>query len=59
MCLLDCRGPLMCCIAGADFAARAVSQSVVHARRAAVGRPIVNALQRQQSVAVSRGQEGQ
>jgi FAD-dependent urate hydroxylase len=50
-------GPLMRFVAGADFAARTVSQSVVRARRGAVGRPIVNALQRPQRVAVSRGQE--
>jgi hypothetical protein len=51
-------GPLMRFVAGADFAARTVSQSVIHARRGAVGRPIVNAFRRQQSVAASRGQEG-
>lgn len=51
-------GPLMRFVAGADFAARAVSQSVVRARRDAVGRPIVNALERPQSVAVPRGQMG-
>jgi cation diffusion facilitator CzcD-associated flavoprotein CzcO len=52
-------GPLMRFVAGADFAARTVSQFVVRARRGIVGRPIVNALRRPQSVAVSRGQEGQ
>ena len=51
-------GPLMRFVAGADFAARTVSRSVVRARRAAVGRPVVNALQRPQRVVVSRGQEG-
>jgi hypothetical protein len=51
-------GPLMRFVAGADFAARAVSQSVVRARRGTVGRPIVNALQRPQRVALPRGQEG-
>jgi cation diffusion facilitator CzcD-associated flavoprotein CzcO len=51
-------GPLMRFVAGADFAARAVSQSVVRARRGTVGRPIVSALQRPQRVAVSHGQEG-
>ena len=51
-------GPLMRFVAGADFAARAVSRSVVRARRGVVGRPITNALQRPQRVAVSRGQEG-
>jgi FAD-dependent urate hydroxylase len=52
-------GPLMRFVAGADFAARSVSNSVVRARRRIVGRSIVNAVQRPQSVAVSRGQEGQ
>jgi FAD-dependent urate hydroxylase len=51
-------GPLMRFVAGADFAARAVSQSVVRARRGTVGRPIVNALQKLQRVAVPRGHEG-
>jgi Pyridine nucleotide-disulphide oxidoreductase len=51
-------GPLMRFVAGADFAARTVSQSVVRARRGAVGRPTADALQRRQRVAVSRGQEG-
>jgi len=46
-------------VAGADFAARSLSKSVVRARRRIVGRSIVNAVQRPQSVAVSRGQEGQ
>lgn len=50
-------GPLMRFVAGADFAARTVSQSVVRARRGAVGRPTADALQRPQRVAVSRGQE--
>ena len=45
-------GPLMRFVAGADFAARAVSQFVIHARRGAVRRAIVNALQRPQRVAV-------
>ena len=49
-------GPLMRFVAGADFAARAVSQAVVRACRGAVGRPIVNALQRPQRIAVPRGQ---
>jgi hypothetical protein len=51
-------GPLMRFVAGADFAARAVSQFVVRARRGTVGRPIVNALQGRQRVTVPRGQEG-
>ena len=51
-------GPLMRFVAGADFAARTVSQSVVRARRGAVGRPTADALQRPQRAAVSRGQEG-
>jgi len=51
-------GPLMRFVAGADFAARTVSRSVVRARRGAVGRPMADALQRRQRVAVSRGQEG-
>ena len=51
-------GPLMRFVAGADFAARTVSRSVVRARRGAVGRPTADALQRPQRVAVSRGQEG-
>jgi hypothetical protein len=51
-------GPLMRFVAGADFAARAVSKSVVRARRGAVGRSIVDSLQRPQSVSVPRGQEG-
>jgi len=51
-------GPLMRFVAGADFAARTVSQSVVRVPCGAVGRPIVNALRRPRSVAVSRGQEG-
>lgn len=51
-------GPLMRFVAGADFAARAVSQCVVHARRGVVGRPIVNGPLRRQSVAVPRGQTG-
>jgi hypothetical protein len=48
-------GPLMRFVAGADFAARAVSQSVVRARRGAVSRPVLRALQRPQRVAVPRG----
>jgi cation diffusion facilitator CzcD-associated flavoprotein CzcO len=52
-------GPLMRFVAGADFAARSLSKSVVRARRRIVGRSTVNAVQRPQSVAVSRGQEGQ
>jgi len=52
-------GPLMRFVAGADFAARAVSRSVVRARRGVVRRPVLNALQRPQRVAVSRSQEGQ
>ena len=52
-------GPLMRFVAGADFAARAVSRSVARVRRRIVGRPVVNAVQRPQSVAVSRSQEGQ
>jgi len=51
-------GPLMRFVAGADFAARTVSASVVRTRRGAVGRPVVNVLQRSQRVAVSRGQDG-
>ncbi len=45
-------GPLMRFVAGADFAARAVSQCVARARRGTVGRPAVNALERPQRVAV-------
>jgi hypothetical protein len=45
-------GPLMRFVAGADFAARAVSQSVVRACRGIVSRPVLNALQRPQRVAV-------
>jgi FAD-dependent urate hydroxylase len=52
-------GPLMRFVAGADFAARRVSRHVVRARRGVVGRLVVNALQRPQRVAVSRGPEGQ
>jgi cation diffusion facilitator CzcD-associated flavoprotein CzcO len=51
-------GPLMRFVAGADFAARTVTESMARARRGAVGRPIVKVLQRSQRVAVSRGQEG-
>ena len=51
-------GPLMRFVAGADFAARAVSQFVVGARRAAVGLPITDALQVPQTVTVARGLEG-
>jgi FAD-dependent urate hydroxylase len=50
-------GPLMRFVAGADFAARTVSQSVVRARREAAGRPIVDAL-RSQRVAVPRSPDG-
>jgi hypothetical protein len=45
-------GPLMRFVAGADFAARAVAQSVVRARGAAVGRPITETLQSRQTMAV-------
>jgi len=51
-------GPLMRFVAGADFAARAVSQFVVGARRAAVGLPITDALKVPQTVTVTRGPEG-
>jgi FAD-dependent urate hydroxylase len=46
-------GPLMRFVAGADFAARAVSQSVVHARGAAADRQISDSLQ---TVAIPRPQ---
>jgi hypothetical protein len=49
-------GPLMRFVAGADFAARAVAQSVVHARHA-VGWRIAGAL-RSQRAAAARGPEG-
>jgi FAD-dependent urate hydroxylase len=51
-------GPLMRFVAGADFAARAVSQSVVRARRGVVGRPVSTALQRPPRVALPRVTEG-
>ncbi len=50
-------GPLMRFVAGADFAARAVAQSVAHARHAAVGWRIASAL-RSQRAAAARGPEG-
>jgi hypothetical protein len=49
-------GPLMRFVAGADFAARAVSQFVVRARGAVVDRKISDSLQ---TVAVPQGPEGQ
>jgi hypothetical protein len=52
-------GPLMRFVAGADFAARAVSRSVVRARGNAVNRRVSPALQTQQTVAVPRAPEGQ
>jgi hypothetical protein len=51
-------GPLMRFVAGADFAARAVSQSVLGVRIAGAGRPIAEALQAHQKVAVPRVPEG-
>jgi FAD-dependent urate hydroxylase len=51
-------GPLMRFVAGADFAARAVSQSVVRAPRAA-GQPVTEALRTPQAVGVQRAREGQ
>jgi len=51
-------GPLMRFVARADFAVREVSKSVVGARRSVVGRPITDALQTAQTVAVPRGPEG-
>ena len=45
-------GPLMRFVAGADFAARSVSRSVVGARRGAVRRPIVDAPRGPQSCSV-------
>lgn len=50
-------GPLMRFVAGADFAARAVSESVLRVRSADAGRPIAEALQHQK-VAVPRAPEG-
>jgi hypothetical protein len=50
-------GPLMRFVAGADFAARAVAQSVVCARRTIVGWPIADAL-RSRRVAAPRTPEG-
>ena len=43
-------GPLMRFVAGAEFAARAVTQSVVSARRLAIGRAIVNVRHAPQAV---------
>ena len=51
-------GPLMRFVAGADFAARAVSQSVLRVRSAGADRPISEALQAHQKVAVPRAPEG-
>lgn len=51
-------GPLMRFVAGADFAARAVSQSVLCVRSAGAGRQIAEALQARQKVAVPRAPEG-
>jgi hypothetical protein len=48
-------GPLMRFVAGADFASRAVTQTVVRVRRTAIGRPIGDALHASQNVVVSRG----
>jgi hypothetical protein len=45
-------GPLMRFVAGADFAARSVSRSVVRARQGAAGRPVVDAPRRPQSRSV-------
>jgi FAD-dependent urate hydroxylase len=45
-------GPLMRFVAGADFAARAVTRSVIGARRVAVGSPVKRGLPTSQAVAV-------
>lgn len=50
-------GPLMRFVAGADFAARALAQTVLRYHRTAVGRTIGGALQPSQTMAVSRGPE--
>jgi cation diffusion facilitator CzcD-associated flavoprotein CzcO len=46
-------GPLMRFVAGADFAARTMTQAVVSVRRTVIGRPIGDALQTPHTVAVS------
>jgi cation diffusion facilitator CzcD-associated flavoprotein CzcO len=51
-------GPLMRFVAGADFAARQVAQSVVRARGKTVGRRVGAALQTRQTAAVPRAPEG-